>query len=137
MDHEDRRIIAVCTSWEDVENLNLVLNCLIDTAESRHYLPLCVAFDRNSVEAREEESVREFMAAFNIPNLAGILLFGEMIRSDTINEHIIRLAHRKKLPVFMLEREYSPFPLNSFPGNPAAVCRPTRSYPRKKRRAED
>ncbi len=106
MDHNDRRIIAVCTSWEDVENLNLVLNCLIDAAESRHYLPLCVAFDRNGVEARGEESVREFMAAFNIPNLAGILLFGEMIRSDTINQHIIQLAHRKKLPVFMLEREY-------------------------------
>ncbi len=106
MDHEDRRIIAVCTSWEDVENLNLVLNHLIDTAESRNYLPLCIAFDRNGVEARGEESVREFMAAFSIPNLAGILLFGEMIRSDMINQHIIRLAQRKKLPVFMLEREY-------------------------------
>ena len=54
MDHEDRRIIAVCTSWEDVENLNLVLNHLIDTAESRNYLPLCVAFDRNGVEVRRE-----------------------------------------------------------------------------------
>ena len=54
MDHEDRRIIAVCTSWEDVENLNLVLNCLIDAAETRHYLPLCVAFDRNGVEVRRE-----------------------------------------------------------------------------------
>ena len=29
-----------------------------------------------------------------------------MIRSDTINGHIIQLAHQKKLPVFMLEREY-------------------------------
>ena len=106
MDHEDRRIIAVCTSWEDVENLNLILNHLIDAAESRHFLPLCVAFDRNGVEARGEESVREFMAAFSIPNLAGIVLLGEMIRSDAINQHIIRLAQRKKLPVFMLEREY-------------------------------
>jgi len=106
MDHEDRRIIAVCCSWEDVENLNLVLSRLIEAAEARHFLPLCVAFDRNGVEARGEESIREFMAAFNVPNLAGFLLFGEMIRSDSINRHIIRLAQRKKLPVFMLEREY-------------------------------
>ena len=106
MDHGDRRIIAVCASWEDVENLNLVMNRLIEVAESRHFLPMFVAFDRNGVEARGEESIREFMAAFNVPNLAGFLLFGEMIRSDEISGHIIRLARRKKLPVFMLEREY-------------------------------
>ena len=104
---DGRRIIAVCTSWEDVENLNLVLNRLIDSTESRPYLPLCVAFDRSGVESRGAESIREFMSAFEIPNLAGFLLFGEMIRSDEINQQIIRIAHRKKLPVFMLEREYS------------------------------
>ena len=104
---DSRRIIAVCTSWEDVENLNLVLNRLIDSTESRPYLPLCVAFDRSGVESRGEESIREFMSAFEIPNLAGFLLFGEMIRSDEINQQIIRIAHQKKLPVFMLEREYS------------------------------
>ena len=102
----DRRIIAVCTSWEDVENLNLVLNHLIEATESRSFLPLCVAFDRSGVESRGNESIREFMSAFDIPNLAGFLLFGEMIRSDEINRQIIQLAHRKKLPVFMLEREY-------------------------------
>ena len=104
LDH--RKIIAVCASWEDVENLNLILSHLIQTAESRAFLPLCVAFDRSGVEARGEESLREFMAAFELPNLAGFFLLGEMIRSDDINGHIIRLAHQKKLPVFMMEREY-------------------------------
>ena len=102
----DRRIIAVCTSWEDVENLNLVLNRLIEATEGRAFLPLCVAFDRSGVESRGDESIQEFMSAFDIPNLGGFLLFGEMIRSDAINQHIIRLAYQKKLPVFMLEREY-------------------------------
>lgn len=101
-----RRIIAVCASWEDVENLNLVLGRLIEVTESRGFLPLCVAFDRSGVESRGEESIREFMTAFDLPDLAGFFLFGEMIRSDEINQHIIRLAHRKKLPVFMMEREY-------------------------------
>ncbi len=104
--NSDRRIIAVCASWEDVENLNLMLNRLIETADSRGYLPLFVGFDRSGVESRGEESLREFMAAFEIPNLAGFLLFGEMIRSDTINQHIIALAREKRLPVFMLERAY-------------------------------
>lgn len=102
----DRGIIAVLTSWEDVENLNLVLNRLIEAAESRDCLPLCIAFDRSGVESRGEESIRELMAAFEVSNLAGFLLFGEMIRSDAINQHVIRLAQEKKLPVFMLEREY-------------------------------
>ena len=103
---DDRKIIAVCTSWEDVENLNLVLNRLIEATESQNILPMCVAFDRSGVESRGEESTREFMNAFDIPNLAGFLLFGEMIRSDTINQQIIQLAEKKKLPVFMLERQY-------------------------------
>ena len=103
---EGRRIIAVCTSWEDVENLNLALNRLIEATEARGYLPLCVAFDRSGVESRGEESIREFMSAFDVPNLAGFFLFGEMIRSDEINRHIIDFAHRRNLPVFMLEREY-------------------------------
>ena len=93
---DHRKIIAVCTSWEDVENLNLVLNHLIETAASRAFLPLCVAFDRSGVESRGEESLRELMAAFDLPNLAGFFLFGEMIRSDAINQHIIQLAHQKK-----------------------------------------
>ena len=103
---DDRRIIAACTSWEDVENLNLMLSRLIEATESRNFLPLCVAFDRSGVESRGEESIRELMAAFDVSNLAGFLLFGEMIRSDEINRHIIQLAQEKKLPVFMMEREY-------------------------------
>ena len=104
--YDNRRIIAVCTSWEDVENLNLMLNKLIEATESQAFLPLCVAFDRSGVEARGEQSIRELVSAFDIPNLAGFMLFGEMIRSDEINRQIIRLAQKKKLPVFMLEREY-------------------------------
>ena len=103
---DDRKIIAVCASWEDVENLNLMLNRLIEAAETRGFLPMFVAFDRNGVESRGEESIREFLSAFDQPDLAGFLLFGEMIRSDGINRRIIQLAHRKKLPVFMLERRY-------------------------------
>lgn len=99
-----RKIIAVCSSWEDEENLTLVLNQLIEASEG--YLPLCVAFDRSSIESRGEESIRELLSAFDIPDLAGILLCGEMIRSDAITGQLIRLAHAKKLPVFMLERQY-------------------------------
>ena len=106
MNTEDRRVIAVCTSWEDVENLNLVLNRLVEAAEEHGFLPLCIAFDRNGIESRGEESIREFMNMFRVPELAGIMLFGEMIRSDTINQHIIRIAGEKKIPVFMLERQY-------------------------------
>ena len=106
MSSKDRKIIAVCTSWEDEENLNLVLNRLIQATEGRGFLPLCISLDRSSVESRGEESLREFLSAFDLPNLAGLLLFGEMIRSDTINGRLIRLAHEKGIPVFMLERQY-------------------------------
>ncbi len=106
MDCMDRRIIAVCTSWEDVENLNLVLSRLMDATEGKPFLPLCIAFDRSNVEARGTESIQEFISAFDLPNLAGYLLFGEMIRSDAINQGLISLAKKKKLPVFMLERRY-------------------------------
>ena len=107
MGDKGRKIIAVCSSWEDVENLNLMLDHLIHAAEDKGYLPLCFTFDRSSIESRGEESLGEFLSAFDIPNLSGLLLFGEMIRSDSINEHLIQLAHRKKIPVFMLERQYA------------------------------
>ena len=106
MERNDRKLIAVCASWEDVENLNLILGRLIESTEKRAFLPLCIAFDRSGVESRGEESVREFLSAFDVPNLAGIFLLGEMIRSDMINQRIIQLAFEKKLPVFMMEREY-------------------------------
>lgn len=106
MECEGRRIIAVCATWEDEENLNLILGHLIRAAEEHHYLPVCIAFDRTALEARGEESLEEFVQAFEIPGLAGFLLFGEMIRSDMINRRIIRLAREKGLPVFMLERQY-------------------------------
>ncbi|MBQ6325090.1 MAG: GGDEF domain-containing protein [Clostridia bacterium] len=106
MGSKGRKVIAVCASWEDVENLNLVLDHLIRATEGTDYLPMCIAFDRSSIESRGEESLREFLSVFEVPNLAGFLLFGEMIRSDNINAHLIRLAHGKGLPVFMLERQY-------------------------------
>lgn len=106
MSNTNRRIIAVCASWEDEENLNLMLNQLIRATEGTDYLPLCITFDRSGIESRGETSIREFLSAFDVPNLSGLLLFGEMIRSDNINEHLIRLAHEKKIPVFMLERRY-------------------------------
>ncbi|MBO7661964.1 MAG: diguanylate cyclase [Clostridia bacterium] len=102
----ERRIIAVCASWEDVENLNLILNRLIEETAGTGYLPMCVAFDRSSVEARGDESIRELLAAFDVPNLAGFLLLGEMIRNDRINLPIIEFAKKKSLPVFMMERQY-------------------------------
>ena len=40
MGFDERKIIAVCTSWEDVENLNLVLNRLIEATEKAGFLPL-------------------------------------------------------------------------------------------------
>ena len=62
MDNAERKVIAVCTSWEDEENLNLILNQLIEIAERYHFLPLCVTFDRNSIKSRGEESIRELYA---------------------------------------------------------------------------
>ena len=106
MESKGRKVIAVCASWEDVENLNLVLDHLIRATEGTDYLPMCIAFDRSSIESRGEESIQEFLSVFEVPNLVGFLLFGEMIRSDTINAHLIRLAHEKGVPVFMLERQY-------------------------------
>ncbi len=106
LNSKDRRIIAVCASWEDEENLNLMLNQLIHATEGKGFLPLCFTFDRSSIESRGETSIREFISAFDVPNLAGLLLFGEMIRSDDINGQLIRFAHKRNLPVFMLERQY-------------------------------
>lgn len=95
MNLADRKILAVCASWEDVENLNLMLNRLIEATEGRGILPVCVAFDRSGVESRGEESLLEFMHAFELPNLAGFMLLGEMIRTDAINQHIIDFAQKK------------------------------------------
>ena len=106
MVNKKRKVIAVCASWEDVENLNLVMGRLIHATESTGFLPVFIPFDRSSIEARGDISIREFLSAFDIPNLAGFLLFGEMIRSDKINGLLIQFAHERKLPLFMLERQY-------------------------------
>ena len=73
MESRGRRVIAVCASWEDVENLNLVLDNLIRATEGTEYLPMCIAFDRSSIESRGEESIQEFLSVFEVPKLAGFL----------------------------------------------------------------
>ncbi len=92
MEHVKRKVIAVCSSWEDEENLNLVINQLIQATDGSEYLPLCINFDRSSIESRGEASINEFLDAFDVPDLAGFLLFGEMIRSDNLNWHLIQYA---------------------------------------------
>jgi hypothetical protein len=79
MGSKGRKVIAVCASWEDVENLNLMLNRLIEATEGRGILPVCVAFDRSGVENRGEESLLEFMHAFELPNLAGFMLLASLL----------------------------------------------------------
>ena len=101
-----RRNIAVCASWEDSENLNLFLSNLIPVAAKWNFLPQCITFDRNMVLVRGEDGIREYLSLFEMENLAGMILFGEMIRSDEINLKLIRMAKEKGIPVFMLERTY-------------------------------
>ena len=103
---KERGVIAVCASWEDEENLNMVLTSLIHEARDWDYLPVCITFDRSIVVARGDDGLREFMSLFEIRNLSGVILMGEMIREDHINRTIIRMAQTKGIPVFMLERIY-------------------------------
>ena len=41
------------------ESFTQMLNRLIEAAEEHGFLPLCVAFDRNGIESRGEDSIRE------------------------------------------------------------------------------
>lgn len=104
--NKERQIIAVCASWEDSENLNLFLSSLIPAAAKWDYLPLCVTFDRNMVLQRGEEGIREYLSLIEKDHLAGLVLFGEMIRSDEINQKLIQMANEIGIPIFMLERTY-------------------------------
>ncbi|MBR1708429.1 MAG: GGDEF domain-containing protein [Clostridia bacterium] len=102
----ERNIIAVCATWEDVENLNLFLLHMIDVSAKRNILPVCITFDREIMEMRGEKGIWEFLELFDIRNLKGVVLFGEMIRSEAISGSLIRMAQERRIPVFMLEREH-------------------------------
>ena len=58
MSSQRQKIIAVCSSWEDEENLNLFLKQLILATESTEFLPLCITFDRGGLEARARRAAR-------------------------------------------------------------------------------
>lgn len=103
---EGRRIIAVCAAWVDEENLNLFLSHLIPHARENGFLPLCITFDRNTVLARGEDGLRECRMLFELENLSGIILFGEMIHAEEINRYLINMGIEKQIPVFMMERTY-------------------------------
>ncbi len=103
---ESRQIIAVCAAWVDEENLNLFLSHLIPHARKNGYLPVCLTFDRNIILARGEDGLRECRMLFELENLAGIILFGEMIHAESINRRLIEMGKEKRIPVFMMERMY-------------------------------
>ena len=43
---------------------------------------------------------------FELENLSGIILFGEMIHAEEINRYLINMGIEKRIPVFMMERTY-------------------------------
>ena len=98
-----RKLIGVCGVWEDAENFNMFIRSLQTPDIIRDYVTAVFTF---SLAANIEEDVEaeiKFAQLVDKAGLSGIVIFGEMIKSERIISLLISNAHRRNIPVIMFE----------------------------------
>ena len=98
-----RKLIGVCGVWEDAENFSMFIRSLQTPDIIRDYVTAVFTF---SLAANIEEDVEaeiKFAQLVDKAGLSGIVIFGEMIKSERIISLLISNAHRRNIPVIMFE----------------------------------
>lgn len=102
----DRRALVVCGAWEDAENFNKFLEKLNVPEITSKYVICCFTF---GTVVRPEISNMQIEIRFADIMMrldpAAIVLFAEMLKSDHLIEHLMKLGTDNSIPVFMIEHK--------------------------------
>ena len=102
----DRRALVVCGAWEDAENFNKFLEKLNVPEITSKYVICCFTF--GTVVRPEISNMQiEIRFADIMTRLkpAGIVLFAEMLKSDHLISHLMKIGSDDSIPVFMIEHK--------------------------------
>lgn len=106
-DHrEARRAIAVCGAWEDAENYNLFLESLLTPEFTKDYVIMSFTFGIPTRDIDEDVTGTDFADYIDRFDLAAIIVFAAMIRSEEAVEKVRQIGLAKGIPVFFFEKEY-------------------------------
>ena len=101
-----RKVLGICGVWEDAENFNLFVRAMQSPEVSRDYVLAAFTFGIPN-ENREEIEVEKQFADFIVNiDMAAVIIFAEMIKSEEVVHKLIAGAKKHKIPAIVFERRY-------------------------------
>jgi|GEM_PF-692308 len=100
-----RRPVAVCGVWEDSDNYNLFMRALAESHHTDEFIPVSFTFGTSQLGTIKDMTEIEFAKICKEIDPAAIIIFGEMIKSDTVIRYLIDLGNERKIPVFMMQHQ--------------------------------
>ncbi len=104
-ENKTRKVIAICGSWGDEQNLDLFMDELQKKNIKENYLLATFIFGIPSMSGMEgQHREAELVRLCEETNPSAMILFAEMIRDPKLLASLVAYGKERKIPVFMLER---------------------------------
>lgn len=101
-----RRTIAVVGSWDDAENFNLFVESLLDPKILKDYVITGYTFGLDDKSAAEPGIGEAFISFINRFDMAAMIVFAEMIKTEQLLTGLRKICQEKNIPVIFLEHQY-------------------------------
>ena len=100
-----RKFIAVCGVWEDAENYYQFLSALQKKEITDNYVIAGVTFGSITTDYGDVKIQQKMVDYIAEMDLAAVVVFAEMLKSERLVKAIANLGHSRKVPVFAFERD--------------------------------
>ncbi len=101
---DKRKTIAVCGVWADAENYNKFLSSLIRPDIIKDYVIASFTFTAPYMSDINVDTEIEFSNVIRTYNIAAIVIFAEMIKSQALIDKLRGIGRELNIPVVIIER---------------------------------
>lgn len=98
-----RKLIAVCGVWDDSNTYSLFLRSLLTEEIRKEYVIASFSFTGDSPDPEQTQLEVDFANLLSGMELAGMIIFGEMIKTHDIIDRLVGIGHEKNVPVFTFQ----------------------------------
>lgn len=102
--NDDRRkLIAVCGVWDDSDNYSLFMRSLLTEEINKEYVVASFTFAGDNPDPDQTELELDFANLLSRMELAAIIIFGEMIKTQEVIDRLVSIGHEKDVPVITFQ----------------------------------
>jgi len=98
-----RKLIVVCGVWDDSDNYSLFLRALQSKACGREYVLASFTFSASNSGTLQADLELEFADLLKRMDIAAVIIFGEMIKTEEVIDRLVQIGHEKDIPVITFQ----------------------------------